>query len=305
MLNLKESQRVAYQSLNNALKLQKVSHCFLFEGPKTAAKLEMAYVLASAIILESDCLDIVDNVIYERISNHQYLDLCFIDGSENVIKKEQIEAMFEKFNKTGLELAAKKVYIINNINNASTKVLNMLLKFMEEPNSNDVVGILISDEADNLLPTIRSRTLNVLFVQDGQQEIVAKYLKKDFDLSAANDITKIINRYDDNITVDMYRFSQHLKALCIENIRHFETFIFEIQNNIYPSLKDYERHHIIKIILLFIDMLLWELKNNSQFNLDKYLKLSEILIDAKEKFNNRFDYKLAFDELVYNLYKEL
>ena len=49
---LKESQPVAYQTLKNGLQNNKLSHAYIFAGPKGTKKKETAYLLAQSLICE-------------------------------------------------------------------------------------------------------------------------------------------------------------------------------------------------------------------------------------------------------------
>ncbi|MBQ4251725.1 MAG: DNA polymerase III subunit delta, partial [Erysipelotrichaceae bacterium] len=50
--DLQKFQPVVYQVLNNALKNNRLSHCYLFTGPRGTLKLEAAYLLAQSLVCE-------------------------------------------------------------------------------------------------------------------------------------------------------------------------------------------------------------------------------------------------------------
>ena len=107
--------------------------------------LETAFLLAATIIDGEKEFVKEDNETYKRIKSFDFTDFYFIDGEKESIKKDEIIALKENLSLTGLEGTGRKVYVINNINNSNPKVLNMLLKFMEEPTSSDIFAILITD----------------------------------------------------------------------------------------------------------------------------------------------------------------
>ncbi|MGI6581479.1 MAG: hypothetical protein ACOX1M_04020 [Erysipelotrichaceae bacterium] len=99
--------------------------------------------------------------IQRRIKENNYVDLIYIDEEDKNIKVELIENLQQRFEKTALEKAGKKIFIINNCEKLTTKAANSLLKFIEEPSKN-TTGIFITTQVDGVLPTIisRSQTLN-------------------------------------------------------------------------------------------------------------------------------------------------
>ena len=160
---LKDSEPIAYRSLLNALQNSKVAHSYLFSGEYNPLKIEAAYLLAESIIEGKNDFACETCDTCKRIRANKYFDVIFVDGYERSIRKDDVENILDEFSRTSLETSGKKVYILANINNASAKVLNMILKFMEEPSSSNTFGIFITDRKDDLLPTIVSRCQEVLF----------------------------------------------------------------------------------------------------------------------------------------------
>ena len=161
---LAAQQPVVYQILDNALKKESLSHCYLFTGPKGTLKQETAFLLAQSIICShkqdgwacEECLECI------RVKNNSYVDLIYLDGSKGLLKIEHINTIQNQFSQTAVEMAGKKVFIINDCENMTLKAANSLLKFIEEPSGN-VVGIFITSQMDRLLPTIVSRCQKVSF----------------------------------------------------------------------------------------------------------------------------------------------
>ena len=161
---LKKQQPVVYQILQNALKQNRLSHSYLFSGSKGSGKKQTAFLLAQSLVCQnkqngfacekcSDCL---------RVSENNYADLIYVDCQEKNIKLQNIEEIKQRFDKTALEAAGKKILIINNCENMTGKAANSLLKFIEEP-SNNLTGIFLTEQPENVLPTIISRCQNINF----------------------------------------------------------------------------------------------------------------------------------------------
>lgn len=155
--DLQKYQPLAYQTLKNALTLNRLAHAYLFHGPKGSGKLKAATLFAQSLICDdADPFACGSCSLCQRIEHQQYNDVIYLDGSMTSIKKKDILSLQERFSKTALE-KGKKIYIINIVENSTTEALNSLLKFLEEPSSSEMVAILVSEQMDRVLPTIISR----------------------------------------------------------------------------------------------------------------------------------------------------
>lgn len=151
------TQRVAFQTLANGFKNNRISHAYLISGSIESSLKEMALYLAKSLVcLDLDPLACEECINCERIENNIYPDFIMIDGSKESIKKHQIEELQETFSKVSLEVNGKKIYIIHLIEKATIGAMNSLLKFLEEP-VDDVVAIITTQNISKVLATIISR----------------------------------------------------------------------------------------------------------------------------------------------------
>lgn len=169
-LLLKQYQPVAFDILERAIQQDRISHAYLFYGPKGNMKLEMAKLFAQSILMHAkDGLiqeeTLVDKqaTLASRIGAFEYGDMLFLDGSrKKKLSKKEIDEIQVVFSKTAAEIGGRKLYIMNHCENMSTEAANSLLKFLEEPAS-DVFAILTCDNLEHILPTIQSRCLPIPF----------------------------------------------------------------------------------------------------------------------------------------------
>jgi DNA polymerase III subunit gamma/tau len=144
------------QTLLNALATGKVSHAYLFCGPRGTGKTTTARNLAKAI----NCLTNGKGEPCNKcsmcaaITEGRALDVIEVDAASNR-GIDEIRNLREKVNYAPNE-ARKKVYIIDEVHQLSTPAASALLKTLEEPPPH-VVFILATTEAHKLLPTILSR----------------------------------------------------------------------------------------------------------------------------------------------------
>lgn len=131
------------KTLENAIKSGKISHAYLFTGPRGVGKTSIARILAHEI----------NSLPYGDSSTH--LDIIEIDAASNR-RIDDIRDLREKVNLAPVN-AKYKVYIIDEVHMLTTESFNALLKTLEEPPAH-VVFILATTEVHKLPATIVSRT---------------------------------------------------------------------------------------------------------------------------------------------------
>ena len=143
-------------TLLNALANQRVSHAYLFCGPRGTGKTSTARCLAKAINCLTNGRGEPCNAcaMCQAITEGRALDVIEVDAASNR-GIDEIRNLREKVNYAPNE-ARRKVYIIDEVHMLSTPAANALLKTLEEPPPH-VIFILATTEAHKLLPTILSR----------------------------------------------------------------------------------------------------------------------------------------------------
>jgi DNA polymerase-3 subunit gamma/tau len=131
------------KTLQNAIKTGKVSHAYLFTGPRGIGKTSVARILAHE----------VNNLPYSDESIH--LDIIEIDAASNR-RIDEIRDLRDKVNITPA-VAKYKVYIIDEVHMLTREAFNALLKTLEEPPAH-CIFILATTEVHKLPETIISRT---------------------------------------------------------------------------------------------------------------------------------------------------
>lgn len=149
-------------TLQRELETGRISHAYLFTGPRGVGKTSVARILAHAI----------NKLPYTEGDNH--LDIIEIDAASNR-RIDEIRELRDKVNIAPAS-ARYKVYIIDEVHMLTKEAFNALLKTLEEPPAH-VVFILATTEAYKLPETIVSRTQRFSF-RPVPMELVVKHLKQ-------------------------------------------------------------------------------------------------------------------------------
>jgi len=156
--NLQEvvGQEHVKKALTNAISLSKISHAYLFTGPRGTGKTSIARILAKSLNCVQgptvtpcevcpSCVDIknstpMDVIEIDAASNRK------VEDARNILEKIQYIPVNGKF----------KIYIIDEVHMLTKEAFNTLLKTLEEPPEN-VIFILATTEPQKVLETITSR----------------------------------------------------------------------------------------------------------------------------------------------------
>ncbi|MFE5324479.1 DNA polymerase III subunit delta' [Paenibacillus sp. NPDC056579] len=167
-----QGQERVKRILQNSLRTDKVSHAYIFTGPAGTGRKQMALAFAQALYCEvlpddacGECLNC------RKVEHGNHPDLHWIRPDGASIKIEQIRELQKQFSYRA-SASGPKMYILEDADKMTVQAANSLLKFLEEPTSR-VVAILISDNGQALLPTIRSRSQWIPFAPMSRDRMVS------------------------------------------------------------------------------------------------------------------------------------
>ena len=209
-------------TLRQAIKQGRVSHSYLFCGPRGTGKTTTARIVAKAV----NCLDPQDGdpcnqcAICRSINAERFMDTIEMDAASNR-GIEDIREIRDKVNFAPAE-GRRKVYIIDEAHMLTDQASNAFLKTLEEPPAH-VIFILCTTEANRILPTIVSRCQRFDFrrlpaeriyqrlteITDGEgvavapdaRRLVARYAAGSL-RDAENLLEQLVVSYGDGVTLD-------------------------------------------------------------------------------------------------------
>ena len=318
---LKRQQPTVYQILSNSLKENKLSHCYLFTGPKGTPKKETALLLAQSLVCEEKGDWACEKCpSCRRVLEGNYGDLVYIDGAGKPIRVEMIDALKTRFEKTALEENGHKIFIIDNCETLTLKSANSLLKFIEEP-AGEMTGIFITSQPERLLPTIVSRCQNVSFRPLSRDEFHTLALEKGLDEITSHFVSGLIDSADQIETVSSSEsFTDALVSFMEFNrlfFRNRPEAVLYLQDR-FSRLNRSDRSGARETFRCFLDISLQfvsdilngyhssddeydqllETASKSSFDRSRYLKA---IAETRDGFNMAANGLLLIDQMLYKL----
>lgn len=174
-------QKNVYTLFLNELKNNHLSHAYLIDenNNNNSFNLVLSFVKE---ILSVNLNDTQREIISKRIDDGNYPELKIIEPDGMLIKKQQILDLQKAFSMSSIE-GNKRIYIIRDCEKMRPETANSMLKFLEEPEG-DIIAFLMTNNINNILPTIISRCQiirlknEILKEKDEIDEIVLTFIDK-------------------------------------------------------------------------------------------------------------------------------
>lgn len=207
------SQEHVSSTLQNAIDNGRISHAYLFCGPRGVGKTTMARVLARTLN------EIGDDVDGEMLN--QTLNIIEVDAASNN-KVDDAHRIRESV-RVPPQSGKYKIYIIDEVHMLSKQAFNALLKTLEEPPAY-AIFIFATTEPHKVLPTILSRVQRFDFKPITVQQSVERlrFICGREDITIDDDSLHMIALKADGALRDALGILDQVIALCGTDIRYEE-----------------------------------------------------------------------------------
>ncbi len=162
--------------LKDSIRSGRVGHAYIFEAGGNVDKLAFARCFVKAILCQSGGCN--SCAVCRRVEEDGHEDVHLLKPDGASIKDEQLQPLQEQLRRK--PFGERNIAIICSADKMTVRVQNRLLKTLEEPAPGTVI-ILLAENVENLLPTIRSRCMTYRLEDandaDGKAEKLAQKLE--------------------------------------------------------------------------------------------------------------------------------
>ena len=177
-------------NLAESLAKKHISHFYLISGPEGSGKHTLAKLLAAAILCQGSKKPCLSCNPCRKVMEGNHPDFITVEDPEHKNVAVKIVRQFREDVFVRPNESDHKIYLFPQ--ELGLEGQNALLKILEEPPKYGVF-ILLTDNPDKLLPTVRSRCTE-LKMQALSEDILRKQLSRDFPQAQEDDISAAIFR---------------------------------------------------------------------------------------------------------------
>lgn len=329
-------QDVIVDILKNSIINNKVSHAYLFTGPRGTGKTSTAKILAHAV----NCLNFTNDICGEcsicKSLDLNDNDIVEIDAASNN-GVDEIRSLRDNVNLMPA-FCKYKIYIIDEVHMLSTGAFNALLKTLEEPPSH-VIFILATTEPNKIPLTILSRCQRFDFNKINMNDLVSrlKYIVNEEGRvvsdnileqiakisdgglrDAINLLDQLLSLPDENINIDeveklsgkistqsVYELFSYIINNDLVSILNFSTYMFDNGKN-YKDLADSMLSFMRDISINtevpnYFDKSYSELLSKITISFNNLIKMSSIINELLKELKNSNNQKMLFEIYVFQM----
>ncbi len=297
-------QQVIIKLLKESLNNNKLVQAYLFSCDDLQYAYEFAKDFIKEIIGKSNQNKEVLENIFSRIDNDEYTELKVISPDGNYIKKEQLIDLQISVKNKPVE-ANKIFYIIKSCDKLNSSSANSILKFLEEP-YDDVIAILITDNLNMVIPTIKSRCQILSFKNIKNNYDSFEKLKKYLDISEELNDEELSKLIENSINFLEEIERKKINALIYEKSLLWDNFkitgdILVFLNILIYCYTDALNIKISRNLNYMYDYTdkIEQIKNNNTE--DQLIRKINIIEEIKKQLLLNVNSKLLFDKLIIEL----
>lgn len=322
--DLQAVQPLAGKIMTNSLKRNRISHAYLIQGSRGTGKKSFAILFAMTLLCEQrQGIEPCQTChTCKRIVTGNHPDVHWIEPEGRTIKNEQIDVLRKEFVYTGLE-TSRKMYIISGAEALTVNAANRILKFLEEPDM-ETTAILLTDNGQSIIPTIRSRCQTIDLQPLDQTAFQHRLVQLEDESISENNarlLSALTNNIDDAITYHqdgkIYDIRDVVTQLIYGLLVQYEERYLFVHQKWLPQLKDRKEQELgLDILIIAIkDIVHFQMGRESHtflfqsgdgllqravnsFTQKRLLQMLRDLLHARQKMNQNVHPTLVMEQLV-------
>ncbi|MEG0449559.1 MAG: DNA polymerase III subunit delta' [Lysinibacillus sp.] len=215
-------QPVVMKQLQTIFEKNRLAHAYIFDGEKGTGKVDIMQFFVKLMLCENPRNNVpcetCRNCRRVDSGNHPNIYQIFPDGQ--FIKIDQIRELIAEMKMMGVE-EGRKIYVLHHADRLNVSSANMLLKFLEEPDG-EVTAVLLTEQMQSILPTIRSRCQHVKFLKLSRKLLLEHLQEHQVTYSMASTVSMVTNELETAILLaNDEQFAQARKTVLklVEAIR--------------------------------------------------------------------------------------
>lgn len=295
-----EEQNLVTTVLQKSLKNDKLVQAYLLSSDDIDYIYKYAKDFSKDIIglsgLPSETLE----NIYKRIDKDEYTELKVVEPDGNTIKKSQLIELQNSVSTKPVE-ANKIIYIIKNCEKLNSSSANCILKFLEEP-EDDIIAILLTDNINMVLPTIKSRCQILNFKNNNSNKMKNILFFVGLDITDEDKEKFIHNSIDFLMNIEKYKINTMIKVKKLAYDVYKTSDDFLILCNIFLYMYDDCIHYKVKNEINYMNDYKEVIDEICSLNdIESLGKKIKIVENVKNELGLNANMKLLFDKLIIEL----
>lgn len=286
MANFKDiiGQESIKKHLQTAIKTGNLSHAYIINGEYGSGRQTIASALAKTIQCQSktddtDACGVCTSC--KQAESHNHPDIKYITHDKTSISVNDIREQLNNDISIKPYSSEYKIYIISDANKMTEQAQNALLKTIEEPPVYAII-ILLTENCDSLLPTIRSRCVT-LTMNPIEKDKICTYLENKFQLEPEQ--AQIAANYCQGNIGKAIRFASssdfiEMKNQVLKLLKNLDSMDIA---SIIDTIKEFSTHkndindYLDLMLLWYRDVLMFKVTKDANLLLysDEYSAISE------------------------------
>lgn len=222
-------QPIVMKQLQTIYEKNRMAHAYIFDGEKGTGKRDVMTFFVKLLLCEHPA----DNVPCEtcrhciRVDSGNHPNVKQVEPEGQFIKIDQIRDLIAEMMMTGVE-SGRKIYILHHADKLNTASANMLLKFLEEPDG-EVTAILLTEQLQSILPTIRSRCQHIKFSKVPRQILMERLMEQGVTHSMASTVSMVTNEFETALALTKEEQFAHARKTVLKLVE-------VVKNNVHEAL---------------------------------------------------------------------